>query len=223
MTIDPADRQATVDWLRNDLVVDEAHIERLDRFVALLLDEAKRQNLIAKATIPAVWSRHIQDSAQLLSHVPRETSLDWIDLGSGAGLPGIVNAIIAADSNFTLVERRPLRTAWLERAAAALDLNNVQVMTAPVSAVPDRTFDVITARAFAPMPKLFDMARRFATGKTLWILPKGRSANDELKAIPGWQDTFHVEPSITDDESGIVIGRIDPARLPARAKNGVRR
>lgn len=211
LQVDQGDRDRVRSWLRQELNVSEDVLAKLDEFVALLLTAAQEQNLIARATQPTVWSRHILDSAQLLSHVPRETHKSWIDLGSGAGLPGLVIAIIRPESNFTLVERRPLRTAWLERAAEVLGLDNVEVVSAPVSAVADRKFDVITARAFAPMPKLFAMAERFATGTTLWILPKGRSASDELKAIPGWQSGFHVEPSVTDDESGIIVGKFDPA------------
>lgn len=206
--IDPSDRDHAIGWLRQNLSCDDAVINRLSDFVHLLLEESGRQNLIASATTPTVWNRHIVDSAQLLLHVPRETPLRWVDLGSGAGLPGLVNAIIAPHHHFTLVERRPLRTDWLSRAARELGLDNVQVVSAPVSALPDQTFDVITARAFAPMPKLFAMAKRLASGKTLWILPKGKSAKQEMSAIPGWQGRFHVEPSVTDDESGIIVGSI---------------
>lgn len=221
--VEQADRLTSQTWLRETLAASDGQLEKLDQFVHLLLTEANAQNLIARGTMPAIWSRHIVDSAQLLCHVPRGTPLKWIDLGSGAGLPGLVNAIMAPASRFTLVERRPLRTGWLERAASKLGLTNVEVICAPVSAVPDRKFDVITARAFAPMSKLFSLAERFATETTTWILPKGRSASEELKTIPAWQGAFHVEPSVTDDESGIIVGRIDPATLGAKARNGKRR
>ncbi len=218
---DHDDRQQAFKWLRQNLALNAEIERRLTDFVGLLLEEASQQNLIAAASQPTVWSRHIVDSAQLLLHVPRGTPKRWIDLGSGAGLPGLVNAIIATDNHFTLVERRPLRTAWLSRAASELGLSNVEVFTGPASAVPAQEFDVITARAFAPMPKLFEQAKRFASRKTLWILPKGRSAQDELKAIPGWQGMFHVEPSITDDESGIIVGRLD--KSGSLGKSGVSR
>ncbi len=218
--VDDADRGKAVAWLHAQFSVDEQTTTRLEQFVAMLLEESDRQNLIASASKPIVWTRHILDSAQLLRYVPRGTPLRWIDLGSGAGLPGLVNAIIEPDSHFTLVERRPLRTAWLSRAASELGLSNVEVFSGPVSAVTDQTFDVITARAFAPMPKLFEMAERFASGKTLWILPKGRSASEEIDAIPGWHGRFHVEPSVTDGESGIIVGQLGQSRF--REKSGVR-
>ncbi|WP_066773359.1 16S rRNA (guanine(527)-N(7))-methyltransferase RsmG [Croceicoccus mobilis] len=210
LQIDSLDREKAQHWLRENLSCSDPVIAKLDQFVGLLLDEAERQNLVADATKPVFWTRHVIDSAQLLLHVPRETALQWVDLGSGAGLPGLVNAIIAPHHRFTLVERRPLRTDWLNRAVDRLDIKNVEVVSAPVSALPDQSFDVITARAFAPMPKLFAMAKRFASGKTLWILPKGKSAKQEMSAIPGWQGRFHVEPSVTDGESGIIVGSLQP-------------
>ena len=219
--VDEEDRSRATTWLRQNFEVDGGTLQQLEQFVEMLLEEAERQNLIALATQPIIWTRHILDSAQLLRHVPRETPLRWIDLGSGAGLPGLINAIIAPGNHFTLVERRPLRTAWLERAAETLGLGNVEVFTGPASAVPEQHFDVITARAFAPLTKLFQTAERFASGKTLWVLPKGRSASEELDAIAAWQGVFHVEPSITDDESGIIVGRLEKAE--SRSKGGVHR
>lgn len=215
------DRQQALNWIRTQLGATDAEIEQLDEFVRILLGEAEQQNLIAAATRPIIWSRHILDSAQLLDHVPRETSMSWIDLGSGAGLPGIVLAILRPADQFTLVERRPLRVSWLKRAIGELELRNARVCGTAVAAVPEKKFDVITARAFAPMPKLLAMAGRFATNDTVWLLPKGRSANDEVAAIPSWHKTFHVEPSVTDSESGILVGRIDPKAIGP--KGGVRR
>lgn len=218
--VDEEDRQKAIAWLQVHLAADEGTMQQLERFVTMLLDEAKRQNLIASASQSIVWTRHILDSAQLLLHVPRGTPLRWIDLGSGAGLPGMVNAIIQPESHFTLVERRPLRTAWLSRAASELGLTNVDVFTGSASGVADQVFDVITARAFAPLPKLLAMAERFASGTTLWVLPKGRSASEELGAVPAWQNAFHVEPSITDGESGIIVGRLEG--IMSRGRSGVR-
>lgn len=215
------DRLEALNWIRSRLGATDTHIEQLNEFVRMLLEEAEEQNLIAAATRPIIWSRHILDSAQLLDHVPRETSMRWIDLGSGAGLPGIVLAILRPADRFMLVERRPLRVSWLERAIGQLELTNAQVCGTAVAAAPQQKFDVITARAFAPMPKLLAMAGRFATKDTLWLLPKGRTADDEVAAIPSWQKTFHVEPSVTDSESGIVVGRIDPKAIGP--KGGVRR
>lgn len=81
---------------------DAVAVEKLELFIALLKEENTKQNLISAGSLDAVWLRHIADSAQLLQYVPRETS--WLDLGSGAGLPGIIVAILQAQTIVNLVE-----------------------------------------------------------------------------------------------------------------------
>jgi hypothetical protein len=94
------------DWLRRVLHVDDVTMARLARLVDLLVEENERQNLIARGTIPMVWQRHIVDSAQLLA-VPRETLPEgsWLDLGTGAGFPGLVIAALQPERPVTLVDR----------------------------------------------------------------------------------------------------------------------
>ena len=197
---------------------DAAALERLDRLVALLAEENARQNLIAAATLPSVWRRHLADSAQLLAHVPRGTEAltkvdahpgTWLDLGTGAGFPGLVIAALRPEWDICLVESRRKRGEWLERARIALDLPRCQVVTARLEAVETFPAGVISARAFAPLPKLLDLSTRFSTGRTLWLLPKGRSAAQELASLPeSKRRLFHVEQSLTDPEAGIVVGRL---------------
>lgn len=178
---------------------------RLERFVALLLDEADRQNLIAASSRSAIWERHILDSAQLLSFAPAPTSQDWLDLGSGAGLPGIVVAIIS-DHAVTLVESRRRRATFLAEVAGQLSLHKVTVRHSPLERLPPQRYGAISARAFAPLDRLFDLAHRFSAPGTRWILPKGRTAEAELAAASGsWQGDFRIEPSMTDPDAGIII------------------
>src|SRR3546814_9058742 len=99
-------------------MADSAAMDRLDRLVAALLEENRRQNLISRPSEAAIWQRHIADSAQLLRFVPRETSGFWLDLGTGAGFPGLVVAILRPAQPMVLVESRPLRAEWLARIAA---------------------------------------------------------------------------------------------------------
>lgn len=205
---DQQDQQWAIDWLQDNLGLDGTERAKLDQLTAMLAAENERQNLVAKGTTPFVWSRHIVDSAQLLSHVPRETSGRWLDLGTGAGFPGLVCAALAPAYEFTLVEQRPLRTEWLQRAADSLSLANVTVLTANVTRVPPTKFDVISARAFAPLSRLLRLSSVFSTNDTLWLLPKGRSAKQELEDLKGWRHMFHVEQSVTDPQSGIVIGKL---------------
>jgi 16S rRNA (guanine527-N7)-methyltransferase len=182
--------------------------ERLERLVALLREENARQNLVSVASLDAVWQRHISDSAQLLPFVPRETSSPWLDLGTGAGFPGLVIAALRPECAVWMVESRARRVDWLERARIALGLAQAKVVANRVEAVPATPVRVISARAFAPLPRLLDLSARFSTSATLWLLPKGRSAQQELDELRGWQHRFHVEQSQTDPEAGIIVGQL---------------
>ncbi len=189
---------------------DDAALERLDRLVALLLEENARQNLIAKPTIPAIWQRHIADSAQLLAHVSEETPGIWLDLGTGAGFPGLVIAALRPEWEVRLVESRRKRAEWLESARIALGLEHCQVIGTRLELAMGFAAGVISARAFAPMRRLLDLSARFSTPATIWLLPKGRSAAQELASLPESQRRlFHVEHSQTDPEAGIIVGRLE--------------
>ena len=102
------------DWLRALPECDDAAMGRLERFVTLLAEENERQNLVSTASLGEVWRRHIVDSAQLLVHVPRGTS-PWLDLGTGAGLPGLVIAALRPECEVLMVESRAKRIEWLDR------------------------------------------------------------------------------------------------------------
>ena len=209
-------------------------LERLERLVSLLREENERQNLVARASLEHVWQRHIGAGAQLLA-VSRETipAGMWLDLGTGAGFPGLVIAAMEPERPVMLVDSRRLRTQWLQRAADALDLPNVQVVLARVEDLPDCTAAVISARAFAPLPRLLELSARFSTPQTLWLLPKGARARQELSELEsGWRHVFHVEQSLTDPEAGVLVGHLldtsssDPAVHPNRrkaAKKGTQR
>jgi 16S rRNA (guanine527-N7)-methyltransferase len=171
--------------------------------VALLREENERQNLVSTATLDHVWSRHIADSAQLLRYEPHP-GCSWIDIGSGAGLPGIVIASIA-QGPITLVEPRRLRADFLHKCIEALNLR-AAVRCEKAERV-EGSFDVITARAVAALPQLLKISAHLSTRNTVWALPKGRNAEQELaEARKAWQGSFRVEPSVTDDESFIIIG-----------------
>ncbi|WP_421836477.1 16S rRNA (guanine(527)-N(7))-methyltransferase RsmG [Novosphingobium sp.] len=181
---------------------------RLTQLVDALIEENGRQNLVSRPSLESVWQRHIVDSAQLL-HVSRETvpAGPWLDLGSGAGFPGLVIAALQPERPVTLVDSRRLRTEWLARAAALMGLSNVEVILSRVEDVPDRKWQVISARAFAPLDRLLEVAWRFSTPESLWLLPKGAKAQHELEALGAeWNRVFHVEQSLTDPSAGIIVG-----------------
>jgi 16S rRNA (guanine527-N7)-methyltransferase len=191
-------------WLADNLYVPRGTMDRLQAFVDLLIDEAALQNLVSQSTIPNIWGRHIVDSAQIQRFAPG--SSDWIDLGSGAGFPGLVIAAIS-DRSVTLVESRRKRVEFLARAAETLGVSGrVTIAHQRAELVPERPFAVISARAFAPLEKLFAIGARFAGPETIWTLPKGRGAQAELDAVRRtWQGVFRIEPSITDPDSSILI------------------
>lgn len=187
-------------------IADQAAMERLELLIAELLAENQRQNLISRPSEAQVWQRHIADSAQLLRFVPRETSGAWLDLGTGAGFPGLVIAAIEPEREVVLVESRARRVEWLERIAEKLALPLCRVEGKRLELVEPFPARVISARAFAPLPKLLKLSAPFSTKATTYLLPKGRSAAQELEAIPAKiRRMFHVEHSLTDAEAGIIV------------------
>lgn len=199
---------AAQSWLAALPEWDAAAAERIACLIALLAEENARQNLVAAASLPVVWQRHIVDSAQLLTHVPRETSGPWLDLGTGAGFPGLVIAALRPDCEVVMVESRARRVEWLERARIALGLDHARIVGARLELVEARPFSLISARAFAPLVRLLDLSARFSTKDTLYLLPKGRSAQQELLELRGWNHLFHVEQSLTDPEAGVIVGQL---------------
>lgn len=205
-------------WLTDKFDVSRETKDRLDAFVAFLRREAASQNLIAASTLDQIWSRHIVDSAQLLTLAgDTDPNRNWIDLGSGAGFPGLVIAIL---SNFqvTLVESRTRRIDYLERAVQMLDLqSSVRVAGMPLERMETAPYSVISARAFAPLGQLFELSARFSTTKTLWLLPKGRNAAKEWEDVqPDWAGDFRIEPSVTDAAAGILVGHLSAKRQKAQ-------
>ena len=202
---DEADARA---WIATLPGVSRETLERLDAFAALLTQENARQNLVAAPTLgPALWGRHIADSAQLLPLAPTIGGR-WVDLGSGPGLPGLVIAILAPHWHMTLVESRRLRCDFLRTAVATLGLEaQVTVAQQRVEAHREGRYDVISARAFAPLPALLATATHLSRQSTIWLLPKGKNAVNELSTLPqAWQKLFHVEPSRTDSDARILVG-----------------
>jgi len=176
--------------------------EKLECFAALLIAENERQNLIAVASIPELWTRHIMDGAQLLGMTSGEGS--WCDIGSGPGLPGLIIAILGGRP-MTLNEPRKLRAEFLRHVVAELDLTDTVVAECKVERLAGK-FDVITARAVARLDKLFSMACHLAHSETKWVLPKGERAQSELdEARETWQGSFRLVPSLTHPASAIVI------------------
>jgi 16S rRNA (guanine527-N7)-methyltransferase len=172
----------------------------VDRVVA----ESARQNLIAASTLPHIWARHIVDSAQLLRW---DRSGPWLDIGTGAGFPGMVVAAIRG--GVTMVEPRRGRVEFLQSCLDALGVaKDNRVLRGKVETLPAAPFSIISARAVASLPTLFAAASHCATNETLWLLPKGQSAADEVaQSRQTWHGMFHVEHSATNAEALIVVAK----------------
>ena len=159
--------------------------------------------MVSSLTLDTLWDRHILDSAQLVRFEPH-AGASWVDVGSGAGLPGIVVAALIGGS-ITLIEPRRLRAEFLHKLCESLSLR-ASVFAGKAERAEGK-FDVITARAVAKLTQLLKISAHLSTRKTVWALPKGRSAQAELaEAQQSWQGVFHVKQSVTDDESRIIVG-----------------
>ena len=202
-----AGEEAARAWLETELQPTAAQWHQLEEFAAMLRRASAEQNLVAASTLASMWVRHIADSAQLLRFDARGGTGVWLDLGSGAGLPGMIAAILT-ERPVWLVDSRKLRCAFLREASEALGLGaRVRIVESRLEALPTHAMATISARAFAPLDRLIGLSTRFSTKSTRWLLPKGRNAVKELAELPAsWQTLFHVEQSLTSAGSAILVG-----------------
>ncbi len=199
-------------WVETTFDVPRGTMEKFDTFASLLRAENENQNLVSHASLNHVWVRHIADSLQLL-RFSRSPEASWLDVGTGAGFPGLVVAALH-QGPVTLVESRKLRAAFLERAAEVLE-TRPRILHSRLEKVPAKPFDVISARAFARSEQLLALSHPFSTARTRWILPKGRSAQSELEQVKAtWQGDFRLEPSLTDPDARIIVAeRVAPKKV----------
>jgi 16S rRNA (guanine527-N7)-methyltransferase len=183
-------------------------LARLDRLVQELVRWQAVKNLVGPKTIEAVWTRHIADSLQLLEHAPDARS--WLDLGSGAGFPGLVIGIALAEIPGTqvhLLESNSRKCAFLRYAARAAGAaamvhegrieDQVQAFTGKV--------EVVTARALAPLGQLFAWSESLLTNAAMGLFPKGREVEAELtEAAKSWRFEADLLPSLTDSQARLV-------------------
>jgi 16S rRNA (guanine527-N7)-methyltransferase len=198
-------------------------VERLDRYIALLLQWQATSNLIAPSTIPAIWTRHVADSLQLLDLAPAATR--WVDFGSGGGFPGIVLACAMADrpgGRVTLVERNTKKAAFLREAirvsGAAGDVQHLDIgdyverFREPV--------DCVTARALAPLKVLLDYVQPLLSNGARALLQKGQDVESELtEATKYWKIDPVLHRSRVEANSWIVeIDRAEQVSAQISAK-----
>ena len=178
---------------------------RFDAYVALLGKWGRRINLVSRASMADVWRRHLLDSAQLLGHVPADCRR-LVDLGSGAGFPGLVLAVLGIEG-VELIESDGRKCAFLAEAARVAGAT-VTVNHARIESLPSSPAGVVTARACAPLARLLALAERFLDPQSRLIALKGAHIDDELtNATKSWTMDADQYPSLTDPDGWILCMR----------------
>lgn len=194
-------------------------LERLKTYESLLQRWQKTINLVAPSTLTQIWARHFADSAQILALAPAEPKT-WVDLGSGAGFPGLVVATLLAPlgkTKVTLVESDSRKAAFLRETARELAVP-VDILPLRIEAAATRVSlqraCVVSARALAPMPRLLALAHPFCGPQTVCLFLKGREASRELQTAESeWIFESELIPSATDPEARIVVMKSPQPRV----------
>lgn len=193
--------------------------ERFEIYAEYLTRWNRKINLVSPATIEDLWTRHILDSIQLAALAPKEAR-HWIDLGSGAGLPGLLVAVIRCEISpafdMTLVDSDSRKCAFMAEAARAMGVA-VKIQTRrlePGAPPPASPFDVISARALAPLGKLLGYAAPLASRESVCLFPKGRNRAAELEmARRSWDMSVEEIASLSDSEGAVLrISEISPKK-----------
>lgn len=207
-----APRFCPVDFMAQTGVSRET-LERLEAYAALLLDWSSRINLVGRSTLPDLWRRHFLDSAQLLPLIPRGAR-SLVDLGSGAGFPGLVLAILGMPG-VELIEADRRKASFL-REAARITYAEVTLRACRIEAVAPHAADVVTARGCAPLDRLLSLAERFIGPQTTCLFLKGAQAEQELTATSkAWTMMASRHPS-RSDPGGTVLSLQQVVREPRR-------
>ena len=187
---------------QQDTNVPRETLDRLRAYADLLATWNKKLNLVGRSTEPDIWQRHMLDSAQLFPLIPPGTQ-SLLDLGSGAGFPGLVLAIMGVPG-VHLVESDQRKCAFLREAARVAKVA-VTVHAKRIDDLESRKFDVVTARALAPIAELLAWSERFLGQNSRCIFLKGQNVEVELTdAYKRWRITTDQRPSRTDPRGSIV-------------------
>lgn len=191
-------------------IVSRETMQALREFEALVRHWTPAINLISKSSVPAMWERHIVDSAQLFALCPLGALL-WLDIGSGAGFPGLVIAIMAKEARpqmkFTLVESDARKSTFLRHAAKSLGLD-VAVITERVESLTAMKADVLSARALAPLTDLLPFAVQHLAPGGVALFPKGvRHADEVATARQDWRFDLESHASLSEPDAAILMIR----------------
>ena len=175
---------------------------KLMEYKKMLLDENQNMNLIGKSTINDFDQRHFLDCMQIHTYMPDKKNVT-VDLGTGAGLPGVLLSIIGY-KKLHLVEKSPKKSAFLESCKVQLGLDYV-IHNKSLNDVSLPYAQYIVARAFAPISKILNFTKQMVTDQTQYILLKGKSYLEELKLVSSKNFKWEDFQSITSDESRIIV------------------
>jgi 16S rRNA (guanine527-N7)-methyltransferase len=179
--------------------------QRLETYVVLLEKWNSAINLVSSASLSQVWQRHINDSTQLLQFAPPNTA-SWVDLGSGAGFPGMIVAILGADSGIrvTLIESDLRKCTFLSTVSRETGVP-VTILPKRIEDISPLRADVVSARALAPLPQLCAYAARHLKPEGTALFLKGRQAKDEVAlARKAWHFNLMSTQSQTDADATIL-------------------
>lgn len=201
---DPSSNTLTAEGFRNSTHVSRETLERLESYAALLRKWQPKINLVGPKTLPDLWARHFLDSAQLLPLIP-DGAKTHMDLGSGAGFPGLVIAILT-ELETHLVESDGRKAAFLREAARVTGVSDrVTIHAKRAESLDLPPVDLVTARALAPLPDLLSLSEPFWKPETLGLFLKGKRYEEELTGSKyGWYINFDAVPSQVDAESVIL-------------------
>ena len=196
-------------WFQKATGVSHETVRLLKTHLAMLREASSSMNLVAPGDLPHLWRRHVMDSAQLARLAPESSRL-WMDLGSGAGFPGITLAILLRDRPgfaMHLVEKSVKKSLFLERVIRKTGVP-ARLINARLEEIAHETApkpDVLTARALAPLPRLLTLAHPFFAPQTVGLFPKGRNLPQEMRKIEGrWTLKHDSLPSCADPEARIL-------------------
>ena len=175
---------------------------RLETYAELLLRDRRGSALVSRAGVADLWRRHMLDSAQLLVLAPAGARV-WVDLGSGAGYPGMVLAIMDA-GEVHLIESNARKCRFLHRVARATR-TEVRIHHARIEALEPWPADVVTARALAALPALVDYARPFFAEHTVGLFPKGQDVERELTAATKYRRISVERVASVSSDGGTVL------------------
>ncbi|PIZ29763.1 MAG: 16S rRNA (guanine(527)-N(7))-methyltransferase RsmG [Alphaproteobacteria bacterium CG_4_10_14_0_8_um_filter_53_9] len=187
-------------------------MEQLEAYTALLLKWNTTHNLIGRSTTPDALARHIWDSAQIVPHLPTAMETEELDsprhvldVGTGAGLPGMVLAILCPHLHFTLCERIAKKASFLKIVKQNIGLSNIAICADDCATLPEKSFDIVTARAVAALSDLLPLTQPLLAPKGYWLLLKGQAYLTEIEAYPPAKNmTISADKSITD-ALGVVL------------------